>query len=102
VPAAAVAQSLGRAPSGAVTNIVVNLIEPGARFGDRVNEIDLRVAKVLRFGRMRANLGVDVYNLLNSSAVLSYNQTFVPNGTWLQPLMVLTPRFAKVSAQIDF
>jgi hypothetical protein len=102
VPSAVVAQSLGRAPSGAVPNVVVNLIEPGAQFGDRVNEIDFRVAKVLRFGRTRFNVGVDIYNLLNSSAVLSYNQTFIPSGTWLQPLLVLTPRFAKFSAQIDF
>jgi hypothetical protein len=102
VPAAAIAESLGRAPSGAVPNIVVNLVEPGAQFGDRVNEVDLRVAKVLRFGRTRANVGLDLYNMFNSSAVLSYNQTFVPNGSWLQPLLVLTPRFVKFTAQLDF
>ena len=102
VPAAAITESLGRAPSGAVPNIVVNLVEPGAQFGDRVNEVDLRVAKVLRFGRTRANVGLDLYNMFNSSAVLSYNQTFVPNGSWLQPLLVLTPRFVKFTAQLDF
>ena len=99
---AAITESLGRAPSGAVPNIVVNLVEPGAQFGDRVNEVDLRVAKVLRFGRTRANVGLDLYNMFNSSAVLSYNQTFVPNGSWLQPLLVLTPRFVKFTAQLDF
>jgi len=102
VPAATVAESLGRAPSGAVPNVVINLVAPGDQFGDRVNEIDLRVAKVLRFGRTRANVGLDLYNLFNSSAVLSYNQTFVPNGQWLQPLLVLTPRFVKFTAQLDF
>jgi hypothetical protein len=80
----------------------VNLLAPGEQFGDRVNEIDLRVAKLLRFGRTRANVGFDLYNLLNSSAVLSYNQTFVPGGPWLQPLLVLTPRFVKFTAQLDF
>ncbi len=102
VPAADVAASLGRAPSGGVPNVVVNLVAPGDQFGDRVNEIDLRVAKVLRFGKTRTNVGFDLYNLLNSSAVLSYNQTFVPNGPWLQPLLVLTPRFVKFTAQLDF
>ena len=57
---------------------------------------------MLRFGRTRTNVGLDIYNLFNSSAVLSYNQTFIPGGTWLQPLMVLTPRFVKFSAQLDF
>ena len=102
VPAAVVAQSLGRLPSGGVPNVVVNLLAPGDRWGDRVNELDLRIAKVVRLGRTRTNVGVDIYNVLNSSAVLSYNQTFIPGGSWLTPLMVLTPRFAKVSAQIDF
>ena len=68
----------------------------------RVNEIDLRFAKVLRFGRTRTAVGIDVFNVMNSAAVLTYNQTFVPSGTWLQPLSVLTPRFVKIGAQIDF
>ena len=96
------ALTLGRPPSGNATNVTVNLLAPGDKWGDRVNELDLRFAKVLRFGRTRTNVGVDVYNVLNSSAVLSYNQTFIPGGSWLTPLTVLTPRFAKVSAQIDF
>jgi hypothetical protein len=102
VPADKVALTLGRPPSGNATNVSVNLLAPGDKWGDRVNELDLRFAKVLRFGRTRTNVGVDVYNVLNSSAVLSYNQTFIPGGSWLTPLTVLTPRFAKVSAQIDF
>ena len=44
----------------------MNLIEPGTVWGDRVNAIDLRVAKILRFGRTRTNVGVDIYNLFNS------------------------------------
>ena len=31
-------------------------------------------------------IGIDMYNALNSSAILTYNNTFVPGGTWLQPL----------------
>ena len=56
----------------------------------------------MRFGRTRTNVGIDLYNMLNSSAVLGYNQTFVANGSWLQPLLVLTPRFVKFTAQVDF
>jgi hypothetical protein len=77
-------------------------VAPGEVWGDRVNEIDLRIAKVLRFGRTRTSIGIDVFNVMNSAAVLTYNQTFVPGGTWLQPPSVLTPRFVKIGAQIDF
>jgi Carboxypeptidase regulatory-like domain len=99
---AVVAQSLGRNLSGNTPNVTVNLIEPHTLLGDRVNEMDIRVGKIVRFGKSRVNVGFDVYNLLNSSAVLSYNQAFIPNGRWLTPTSVMTARFAKVSAQFDF
>ena len=99
---AVVAPSLGRNLSGNAPNVTVNLIEPHTLLGDRVNEMDIRVGKIVRFGRSRVNVGLDVYNLLNSAAVLSYNQAFIPNGRWLTPTSVMTARFAKVSAQIDF
>ena len=47
-------------------------------------------------------LAVDAYNLLNASAVLTYDNTFVPGGKWLQPLSILTPRLFKVTVDVDF
>jgi hypothetical protein len=82
--------------------VTVNILEPYAQLGERINEIDLRLSKVLRFGRTRANIGVDIYNLLNSDAALSYNQTFIANGPWLTPTSAMLARFAKISAQVDF
>jgi len=100
---------LNRAYAGvAGTTTTVNLIEPGTLYGDRVNEFDLRFAKILRFGRTRTNVGFDIYNVMNSAPVLTYNQTFVlptpanPAGSWLTPTSILQPRFVKFSATIDF
>ena len=47
-------------------------------------------------------VGVDIYNVLNSNAVLAYDNTFVPGGPWLQPLTVLTPRLFKITAALDW
>ena len=63
----------------------MNLVQPGTMYGDRVNEIDLRFAKILRFGRTRTNVGFDIYNIINASPVLTYNQNYVPGGNWLVP-----------------
>ena len=83
--------------------VTVNLIEPGTLYGDRVTQIDMRFAKILRFGRTRTTVGFDVYNIANSATILTYNQTFVPTtDTWLRPNSVLQPRFVKLSAQLDF
>jgi hypothetical protein len=47
-------------------------------------------------------VGVDLYNALNSSAIQTYNQTFIQNGNWLTPTLILPSRFAKLTAQVDF
>lgn len=101
-PNSAVAPSLGRNLSGNAPNATINLVEPGSMYGDRVNQFDLRLAKAFGVRRSKATFGVDVYNVLNASAVLTYNNSFVPGGTWLQPLMVLTPRLFKITAALDW
>jgi hypothetical protein len=101
-PVALVSAALGRPAAVAGTTVPIDLVAPGDVWGDRVNEVDLRVAKILKFGRTRTNVGVDMFNLINSSAVLTYNQTYAVNGPWLAPQSIITPRFFKVSAQIDF
>jgi hypothetical protein len=77
-------------------------VTPGTMYGDRINQLDVRVGKTLKYGRSRSLVALDIYNALNSSAVLTYNNAFVPNGTWLQPLTVLTPRFFRFTAEINF
>ena len=108
VTSAVAAQTLARPLAGNTPNISVNLIEPGTLYGDRVNELDFRIAKVLRFGRTRTNVGFDIYNVLNANPVLTYNNSFAPitatnpNAQWLVPTSVLQSRFVKFSASIDF
>jgi hypothetical protein len=99
VPSAVVAQSLGRPPSGGASNIQVNLVRPGGTYGERMNQLDLRVGKVLRIARSRSVLSVDVYNALNSSAVLVESNAY---AIFRRPQTILLSRFAKISWQFDF
>ena len=98
-PNALVSPSLGRSLSGGAANVAVNLVEPGTMYGDRLNQLDLRFARILRFGRTRTTLNLDVYNALNASPVLTQNNNF---AVWQQPQTILQARFAKISAQFDF
>ena len=44
--------TLGRALVGTPTGtITVNVVEPNTMFGDRIDQLDLRIGKILRFGR---------------------------------------------------
>jgi hypothetical protein len=85
----------------------INLIQPGTLYGDRVNELDFKLAKIFRFAGTRLNAGIEIYNALNANATLTYAQTFTLTnfsgpGAWLQPTQVMTPRFFKFTAQFDF
>jgi hypothetical protein len=102
-PSATVVQpALGRPVTGGAATTSINLIAPGDVWGDRVNELDFRFGKIIKFNRMRINAGIDIYNILNQAAILTYNQTFAPGGAWLVPQSLLSPRFIKLGAQIDF
>ncbi len=99
---AVVSQILGRNLAGAAPNITVNLVEPHSVLGERVNELNLRFGKLFRFGKTRANAGVDFYNVLNAATPLAYNQAFIQNGAWMTPTQVMSARFAKLSLQLEF
>jgi hypothetical protein len=99
---AVIAQSLGRVPTGtlATGTTTLNLLLPGQLYGDRVNQVDVRVAKVLRFGRTRTLVGVDLYNVINANPGLVYNQAYASN--WPRPTAILMPRFVRFNATVDF
>jgi hypothetical protein len=67
-----------------------------------INELNVRVAKSLTHGRSRTLIAMDIYNALNSSAVLAYYNSFILGGTWLQPPTILTRRFLRITAELDF
>ena len=94
-------QPLGRPLTGAAV-ATVNLIAPYTVFADRRNNIDFRVAKILRFGGRRAQVGMDIFNLMNVDVVTAYNQTFVPGGPWLAPTALQPARYARFSMEFDF
>jgi hypothetical protein len=97
--------SLGRNLSSG--NVTVNLIQPGTLYGERQNNLDMRLAKILRFGGTRAQVGVDVYNLLNTDVVTAYNNNYTaPTATrgsiWLTPTTIQPARYARLNLQLDF
>ncbi len=101
------APSLGRNLSSG--NVTVNLVEPGTLYGARQNNLDMRIAKILRFGSTRAQLGVDVYNLLNTDVVTTYNNGYTAPNTvtgapsvWLTPTAITPARYARLNLQFDF
>ena len=105
----AIQASLGRLPGVALANgtTTINLLRPGELYPkERVNQLDMRLAKILRFGGRRADIGVDVYNLFNSSDVTAFDQAFnvSPTATqrFLFPTSIVAPRFARFNLTLSF
>ncbi|HEV8392818.1 MAG TPA: TonB-dependent receptor [Vicinamibacterales bacterium] len=83
----------------------VNLLLPGQVYGDRINNVDMRLAKVLKFGRYRTNVGMDIYNLMNANTATAYENVYDPNpanNKWMNPTTILLPRFMRFNVQVDF
>ena len=87
-------------PGGRTQSVTVNLVPPGSKYLDRWNELDLSLRRVFRFGRVRLDGALDIFNALNSNVVLSENQNF--GSTLGQPQAVLQGRLLRVSTQIKF
>jgi len=120
LPNTVVQQTLGRLPAGALatgtTNI--NLLTQGQLFGPRVNQFDMRFAKVIRFlGGRRVDIGIDLYNIFNTSDPTSFQETFnfASNGgsvlgptgalvtpSYMTPTGLVSPRFARFNATVNF
>ena len=71
-----------------VTTETVNLLLPGQIYGDRVNNLDMRVAKIVRVKGTRANIGIDLYNLTNRNTGTTFEATYDPasqGARWMRP-----------------
>jgi len=114
VPNSVINAALGHTGFGltvptATTNI--NLIDNNNKlFADnRRTQVDMRFAKVLRFGRTRSDIGIDLFNLFNTNYATAYNGTYVfgtdntprPAG-WGTPSTLYAPRFVRINYTVDF
>jgi hypothetical protein len=98
---AIIAPSLGRNLSaGANGTATVQLIAPGTQYGDRLNQVDFRLSKILVVGGTRIQGNLDVYNSFNANPVLLQNNQF--GSAWQKPLNILAGRLLKFGVQIYF
>jgi len=103
--------ALGRTPVGALATTTIPINDNANRIylGGRLTQLDMRFAKVLRFGRTRADLGVDLNNMLNTNHPTGYNTTYtcsennaLQGGSWAQPTSIYQPRFVRFNFTVNF
>ena len=78
------------------------MVEPNTLFEDRSTQLDLRLTKMLRFGRtLRLRANVDLYNALNGNYVLAVNNTYSA-ASWRQPTTIMDGRMVQISGTLSF
>ncbi|HEU4687256.1 MAG TPA: hypothetical protein VFS23_02790, partial [Vicinamibacterales bacterium] len=113
VPNAVIQSITGRLPPGglATGNTNIEILDADHRLyaDNRRTQIDMRFAKIFRFGSRRADVGLDLGNLLNTNYATTYENTYqysVGNagmgGTWNNPTAIYTPRFVRWNLTVDF
>ena len=91
--------TLGRAPT--FNTASAHLIAPGTEYAERLNQLDVRLAKSLKFatkGRVQAT--VSVFNVLNANSTLVWNTTY--GASWLTPSSILQGRLVQVRRPVRF
>ena len=113
VPNSLIVASLGHLPVGATATGTTTI-----QIADNVNrvyadnrrtQVDMRFAKVLKFGRTRSDIGLDINNLLNTNYATGYNTTYqfsagntAQGGTWGNPTSIYTARFMRINYTLNF
>ena len=113
VPNSIVQAALGHLPVGALANgtTTIQLTDNANRVyaDNRRTQIDMRFAKVIRLGRTRSDIGIDLNNLLNTNYATGYTSTYsysvnnaLQGGTWAAPTSIYTPRFVRFNYTLNF
>ena len=79
---------------------LVPLVAPQTLFEDRISRLDFRLSKIINYGRLRFQINLDAYNLMNTSDVRGVNSSFGPR--WGAPNYIIDPRLVQIGGQIDF
>jgi hypothetical protein len=112
VPNTEIQSLVGRLPPGALVsgNTTIDILDNDHRlYAERRTQIDMRFAKIFRFGAKRVDVGVDLSNLLNTNYATTFENTYrfsagntALGGTWNNPTVIYSPRFVRWNLTVDF
>ena len=71
----------------------------GRLYGERMHQFDFRVGKIFEVAGTRTAINLDIYNALNSDAIVTESSTF---ATFRQAQRILMARIFKISASFGF
>ena len=89
-------------PNMSAASLNVPLVAPGTEYAERVNQVDLSLAKWFQIGKGRLQGQFDIFNALNRSDVLSVRSLNYGTASYLQPSSVLQGRILRLATQLKW
>ncbi len=76
------------------STLTVNLVDGDTVYTDRINQLDLRLGRTFEYGRVRITPSLEIFNVNNTDAIITYASTNVLNtgSSYLRPNSIMQPR----------
>ena len=95
-------------PAGAIilpasfqpATLTVQLVDQDTVYTERINQLDLKVSKTFKAGRVSISPTLEVFNVNKSDAVITYVSTNVLAASYLRPNSILQGRIIGVGANL--
>jgi hypothetical protein len=90
--------------SGAAGTSITNLFPSGAIRAERVVQLDLKVSKNLRFGKISLQPALEIFNAMNVDLIRGRQSSQIANanGSYLQPNSMLQGRIIGFGANVKW
>jgi hypothetical protein len=90
IPTAAMAQ----------TSLTVPLVPSASVLVERITQLDFKLARTFRYGRVSILPTFEIFNVNNSDAIISYQSTNILSDAYLAPNSIMQPRMIGVGAVV--
>jgi hypothetical protein len=74
-------------------SLTVQLVDQDSVFTERINQLDIKISRTFRLGRVTVMPTFEAYNVNNSDAIISYQSTSALSASYLRPNSIMQPRF---------
>jgi carboxypeptidase family protein len=82
------------------TTLTVNLLPTSNVHVERITQFDIKLAKTFRVGKVSVLPTLEVFNLNNTDAIVSYQATDILSQQYLAPSTIMQPRMIGVGATV--
>jgi hypothetical protein len=99
-PAPCPAGALVVGPQLTRSTLSVYLNSPGTEFGDRINQLDLKLARTFRSGRVSITPAFEAFNILNPDNIVSVVTNNYASSSYKRPNSIVQGRLIGIGAQV--